>query len=206
MKTRKTPWSERMTYTYHFDNGDRVTLSPGKSTTISASGKVSVSIDEGITEVTIKRLHQRDDAEVRNNLKQITCESPKERERRLAEKKRWAEGHPEYPESENPYANAPRVISLDAHFGDPSFQEDKSRILEDASLSYQEGEEELDDRAISVREYVSTLPATMRQLYDLLYVRGLKQAEVCRLLGLSKSTVSERTKTLESKIRGHFSA
>lgn len=57
MKTRKTSSNQRQTYTYHFDNGDKVIIEPGKSTTIYASGGSAVVIDETITDVTIKKLH-----------------------------------------------------------------------------------------------------------------------------------------------------
>lgn len=77
MKTRKTSSNQRQTYTYHFDNGDKVIIEPGKSTTIYASGGSAVVIDETITDVTIKKLHLCDDAEVRSNLKYINCEDEK---------------------------------------------------------------------------------------------------------------------------------
>ena len=81
MKTRKTSSNQRQTYTYHFDNGDKVIIEPGKSTTIYASGGSAVVIDETITDVTIKKLHLSDDAEVRSNLKYINCEDEKNRKK-----------------------------------------------------------------------------------------------------------------------------
>jgi hypothetical protein len=71
MKLRKTLITRRMTYTYFFENGDRVILEPGVSTTIRASGDRVVQIDESITEITIKQLHQIDDADVRADLKNV---------------------------------------------------------------------------------------------------------------------------------------
>jgi DNA-directed RNA polymerase specialized sigma subunit len=45
----------------------------------------------------------------------------------------------------------------------------------------------------------------MQELYNLIYIKELKQSDVCDLLSLSKSTVSERVKTLENKIKKYFS-
>ena len=54
MKSHKTPQKERGTYTYHFDNGTKVTIKPG---------------EEGVTEEIIKQLHSLDDSEVYYNHK-----------------------------------------------------------------------------------------------------------------------------------------
>ena len=64
MKLRKTPKSERTTYTYYFDNGDKIILEPGKATTIRSSGYVLVQVDDSITELTIAQMHKDDDKEI----------------------------------------------------------------------------------------------------------------------------------------------
>jgi len=111
MKLRKTPISQRMTYTYFHPNGDKVIVGEGKMTTIYASGDVFVQIDDSITEITIKQLHQMDDAEVRADLKYINCEDNQERQARIANKKKWAAEHPD---EQNPYDKPKRIINLDA--------------------------------------------------------------------------------------------
>lgn len=204
MKLRKTPISKRTTYTYFFDNGDRVILEPGVSTTIRASGDRVIQVDESITEISIKQLHQIDDADVRAELKHINCEDYQERQERISNKKKWAEVHPGEP---NPYDKPKRIISLDAFGDDEDSHEDKSNLLYEASLSAHDGDSDFyNDKLEMIREYVATLPETMQELYDLIYIQELKQSEVCEKLGLSKSTVSERVKTLEKKIIEHFSA
>ena len=203
MKLQKTPISQRMTYTYFHPNGDKVIVGEGKMTTIYASGDVFVQIDDLITEITIKQLHQMDDAEVRANLKYINCEDNQERQARIANKKKWAAEHPDEP---NPYEKPKRIINLDAFGNDEKPQEDKSKFLYEASLlAHDEDADYYEDKFELIRNYVETLPKSMQEIFDLIYIQELTQADACVKLGLSKSTVSERVKTLENKIKKHFS-
>ena len=203
MKLRKTPISQRMTYTYFHPNGDKVIVGEGKMTTIYASGDVFVQIDDSITEITIKQLHQMDDAEVRADLKYINIEDNQERKTRIANKKKWTAEHPYEP---NPYDKPKRIINLDAFGDDENAQEDKNKLLYEASiLAHDEDADYYEDKLELIRNYVDTLPKSMQEIFDLIYIQELTQAEVCVKLGLSKSTVSERVKTLENKIKKHFS-
>ena len=203
MKLRKTTASKRTTYTYFFENGDKVILEPGVSTTIRATGHREIQIDETITEITIKQLHQLDDAEVRADLKYINCEDNQERKTRIANKKKWAAEHLDDP---NPYDKPKRIINLDAFGDDEDSQSDKSNLLYQAyELTLDTDDDYYREKLEIIEEYVSTLPETMQEMYDLIYIQELTQAEVCVKLGLSKSTVSERVKTLENKIKKHFS-
>ena len=203
MKLRKTSNSKRTTYTYFFENGDKVILEPGVSTTIRATGYKEIQIDESITEITIKQLHQMDDAEVRADLKYINCEDNRERQTRIANKKKWAADNPNEP---NPYDKPKRIINLDAFGDDEKSQEDKNKLLYEVSLlAHDEDADYYEDKTELIRKYVDTLPKSMQETYDLIYVQGLRQSEVCEEFGLSKSTVSERVKTLNKKIKEHFS-
>ena len=76
MRNHKTPLKERGIYTYHFDDGKKVTIKPGV---------------EGVTEEFIKKLHSLDDSEVYYNHKNWHRPiSEKEKE----EIKEWEEKHP----------------------------------------------------------------------------------------------------------------
>ena len=132
MKLRKTPKSERTTYTYYFDNGDKIILEPGKQTTIRASGYVSVKVDDSITELRIAQMHKDDDKEVESNLNYINCETRADAEKRRKLKKEWDEDHRDefgFVHGENPYEKPRRLESLDAFHGEDDFDEDKSKIL-----------------------------------------------------------------------------
>lgn len=113
LKLRKTPISERKSYTYEFDNGDKSTIEPGKTTFIASSGDVSVQFDESIKDDTIKGLHIDDDALVRSNLKYINCEDNRTRNIRIENKKKWMIEHPNEPKELNPYNNPQRIIEID---------------------------------------------------------------------------------------------
>lgn len=203
MKLHKTSASKRTTYTYFFDNGDKVILEPGKSTKVCATGRVEITIDPTITEISITYLHREDDAEVRADLKYINCEDNKERQERISNKKRWATEHPDEP---NPYDKPKRIINLDAFGDDESSQEDKNKLLYEASLlAHDEDADYYEYKLELIRNYVDTLPKSMQEIFDHIYIQELTQAEVCVKLGLSKSTVSERAKTLNKKIKEHFS-
>jgi RNA polymerase sigma factor (sigma-70 family) len=203
MKLRKTPTSKRTTYTYFFANGDKVILEPGRSTTIYASGGRSIQVDESITEITITELHRQDDAEVRSNLKYINCETNIERQARIVNKKKWSIEHPD---ETNPYDKPPRIMNLDAFNGDENSQDDKSNLLYQASIYSEQINSNVNHEKLEIiKEYVATLPTTMKEMFDLIYIQELKQSDVCSILGISKSTVSERVKTLEKKIIEHFS-
>lgn len=205
LKFRKTSQNQRQTYTFNFANGDKVVFEPGKATTIRASGARLVQIDESITELTIKQLHSEDDAEVYSNLKQVNCEDDADRKKRIAKKKKWAEEHPNEDEKDNPYYRPRKNLSLDYMPEDDDFSNDKSKILYEAAMLKESMEvDPYEKQREIVQDYVATLPKSMQQLYELLYIKEMKQSEICVELGLSKSTVSERVKTLENKIMKYF--
>ena len=208
MKLRKTPMSERTTYTYYFDNGDKIILEPGKQTTIRASGYVSVKVDDSITELAIAQMHKDDDKEVESNLNYINCETRADAEKRRKLKKEWDEDHRDefgFVHGENPYEKPRRLESLDAFHGEDDFDEDKSKILyEIATQQERDNEDPYIEIREAVRSFVSTLPDSMKELYRLLYIEEYKQVEAAKILGIKDGTLSERKKLLKEKIKKYL--
>ena len=208
MKLRKTPKSERTTYTYYFDNGDKIILEPGKQTTIRASGYVSVKVDDSITELAIAQMHKEDDKEVESNLNYINRETRADAEKRRKLKKEWDEDHRDefgFVHGENPYEKPRRLESLDAFHGEDDFDEDKSKILYEIATQQERDNE---DPYIEIREavhsFVSTLPDSMKELYRLLYIEEYKPVEAAKILGIKDGTLSERKKLLKEKIKKYL--
>lgn len=76
MKSHKTPQRERGIYTYHFEDGRKVTIKPG---------------EEGVTEEFIKQLHSLDDSEVYYNHKNWHRPISEKEKQAIKE---WEEKHP----------------------------------------------------------------------------------------------------------------
>lgn len=195
MKTVRT--KNRKNYVYHYSDGSRIVLEPGRIITINSKGKF-IKNDSSITEEYIRKLHSYDDEEVKNNLKHINCETESFTEERIRLKKKWDINHPN--QSDNPYEKPMRVVHLDSFGEDDKSQDDKSEYLLQA-FNNEHSEEYEDERILLIRKIVNELPSSMKTLYQLLYIEGLSQSDICKKLGLSKSTVSERTKTLINKIK-----
>ena len=208
MKLHKTRKSERTTYTYYFDNGDKIILEPGKQTTIRASGYVSVKVDDSITELAIAQMHKDDDKEVESNLNYINCETRADAEKRRKLKKEWDEDHRDefgFVHGENPYEKPRRLESLDAFNGEDDFDEDKSKILYDiATQQERDNEDPYIEIREAVRSFVSTLPDSMKELYRLLFIEEYKAVEAAKILGIKDGTLSERKKLLKEKIKKYL--
>ncbi len=44
----------------------------------------------------------------------------------------------------------------------------------------------------------------IKKIHNLIFIKGYRKSEMCKKLGLSKSTVSERVKNLEKNIKENF--
>ena len=209
MKLKKTPAGKRfkmtrdgkkvMIYEMVFENGDKVIYEHGKVTTFYANGGSFTQYDESITEEVIKQMHDYDDAEVDSNLNEIRCETRGMRKEREEKKRKWSEDNPDIDPEKNPYNPMNKLINMDFNPND-DFNADHSKIELETEMHrkiIELSERQCEDLKEIIRAFVSTLPETQQVLYKLLYIDGLKQSEICKMLNLSKSTVSERCSTLE---------
>ena len=203
MKLRKTPLWQRDTYTYRFDNGDWSVVSVGKVTSFH-DGTISVSNDASITKEVISNLHKLDDKEVRENLRTINFEDRPMMKERIAKKKQWDKEHPN---EENPYDKPPKVIYLNKFTPDATLDMIDNFLYHNSLVEEDEiaEKERIEELRKQVEDYVSTLYPSMQELYQLLYVQGMSQKEICEKLNLAKNTVSQRKKVLERKIFKKFS-
>jgi RNA polymerase sigma factor (sigma-70 family) len=216
MKFKKTPTGKRfkitkdgnnmMIYEMVFDNGDKVVYETGKVTIYYAQGRTIIQYDENITQQWIKQLHSFDDAEVDSNLNEIRCETRGMRKEREAKKRKWLKENPFCNLENNPYIPMTKLLNIDSCSND-DFINDHSKI-EFEAIKYQEKIEsspnQNDELKIRVRNFISTLPKKQQTLYRMVYIDGLKQSEICKKLGLSKSTISEQCKKLEQIIMHKF--
>lgn len=207
-KLRKTPQAQRQHYIYESENGYTSVLFPGVCRQYMKDGTYFDIKDPSITPELIASLHKEDDKEVYTNLKYLNYETPEEREKRIANKKKWNLEHMDESgivHGDNPYENPPKIIRFNFNYdNDEDYSESNSRAEYEAVKLLEE--ETVDDpRAELVRQYVSTLSERMQSLYYYIYVLGFPQSYYVWRFGLSKSTVSEGVKSLNEKIFKHFS-
>ena len=195
MKYKKTPMRKRRTYSYLFENGDKVILFVGFSKTILHDGRSFISIDEGITEEVIRKLHRLDDAEVRSNLKEINCETDKEMRERLYLRKLWVKAHPSsFP---TPYDSSRKRIRLDPMMElDGDGDADRYLYLH----AVKDEDDALSEMLEEVHAYVDSLSKSEQELYRLYFVEGLTYRETAGRLGISRNAVKLRLSRLREKI------
>lgn len=200
MKYKKTPMRKRKTYSYLFENGDRVILSVGFSKTILHDGRTFISIDEGITEEVIKKLHRLDDAEVRCNLKEINCETDKEMRERLYLRKLWMKAHPGcFP---TPYDTSRKRIRLDSMMeADRDGEADRYLYLH----ATKDEDEALDELIEEVHSFVNTLTKPEQELFRLYFIEGCIYREIAEFFGISVNATKLKVSRIRKKIISHFS-
>ena len=171
MKFRKTPQSQRSTYTYTFYDADgferKLTLRPGEN---------------GITEMDIKMLHSMDDAEVYSNLK--NAKPPV-----MPWDKEWNLAHP-YEERHKNY-----TVSLDALYSEEDGEDTSDRLL---ALAV---EDEKEEQLQLVRDIVATFPEEQRLLYHLLYIEGYSAKHVAKMYGVTVQAIYKRALLLKERIK-----
>ena len=175
MKSHKTPQRERGTYTYHFDDGKKVTIKPGV---------------EGVTEEFIKKLHSLDDSEVYYNHK--NWHRPISEKEKL-DIKEWEEKHPgeKYEEVWN--------LSIDSIF-DEDGNQDKCIYLADNTTI----EEETTDEVDRLREVVSKMTEKQQRVYELHFIEGYSLTEVAAITNTSIPSVHKHKEKILKFIKENF--
>lgn len=175
MKSHKTPLKERGTYTYHFDNGTKVTIKPG---------------EEGVTEEFIKKLHSLDDSEVYYNHKNWHRPMSEEEKQVIKE---WEEKHPgeKYTEVWN--------LSLDSIFEEDGNQ-DKSILLADNAVE----EDEVSDEVDELRAVVSKMTEKQQRVYELHFIEGYSLTEVAAITNTSIPSVYKHKEKILKFIKENF--
>lgn len=175
IKTKKTRWDKRGTYTFQFNDGTSITLRPG---------------EDGVTEADIKILHSLDDAEVYNNIK--NSRPPMTAEEK-ARKKAWEAEHPgeRYPANWN--------LSFDYMAGDDGDGDklDKSRILSE-TCTYMETEDETEKEMLD--RILWFLTDIQREVYRLVKIVGHTQTEAADILGTSIPNINKHLKKAVERI------
>lgn len=120
-------------------------------TLIIHDGRTFTYSDESITQESIGMLHRLDDKEVRELGKMVNMESPQEKKRRLALKRKWDIEHPG--KDDNHYAKASKNIRLDAFL-------ESERWDEIDNLLYLQSDQNNEKRALEskakIRQFVDT--------------------------------------------------
>lgn len=175
MKSRKTPQKERGIYTYHFDDGRKVTIKPG---------------EDGVTEEFIKQLHSLDDSEVYYNNKNWHRPLSEQEKQDIKE---WEDKHPgeKYTEVWN--------LSIDSVFEEDGNQ-DKSILLADNAVV----EDEVSDDVDELRAVVSRMTERQKQIYELHFIKGYSLTEVAAILNISIPVVYKHKEKILKFIKENF--
>lgn len=180
MKTIKTRNDMRSTFTYISSTGEKKTLRPG----------IDPDTGELITEEYIKRLHQMDDNEVYNNVKN-TRPPIQKWERLILEA--WKKDHPDMDLPTRTH------ISIDNTGEDDEGNERDSdkRLLAKASMAASEAESPMVER---LHEVVAMLRPDQQELYRRVVIEEESMEDIAVELGVVSSAVRQRMCTVKRTI------
>ena len=178
LKTRKTHQNKRSSYIYEFVDGTKMVIETGEN---------------GVTEIDIKKLHQADDREVYNNIKNSR---PKMTDEEKKQHNDWEE------QSDWRMFDKNWNLSIDALESDDGCN-DKSKLWHQAYNRQQEIEE-VNPMIERLHEVVMMLTPDQQELYSLVYVEELPQVQIAEELGITKQALHSRLKKIHAKIEKLF--
>ena len=175
---RKTPRTQRGTYTYEFADGQRVTIVPNA---------------EGCTEIDIRQLHRLDDHEVYVNIK--GSRTPVEEwQKPLMEE--WQKNHP----GEQLVKNW--NLSLDSMLDSEGGEDDATTGYLKAALYRNAMEAEAAASPTQrMRELVEGMKPRQQAVYQLAMLDHIPNTHVARMLGVSEGMIRKDIKAIERVFR-----
>lgn len=178
MKIRKTPINRRVTYTYTFTNGERVTLRPNQ---------------DGVTEADIARLHRADDCEVKNN---VQNGRPTLTEQERISRQAWIAAHP----GEDPPKNWNLSFDFLLESNDSTATADYLTGLAN-KFSLMPYDEDEPDVLARLHELIQSATERQQQVYRLVVLEGYNYVQASRILGISNVAIRNHYRALIDKIR-----
>ena len=196
MLFRKTPTRERETYVYHFDNGDRVEITPealqaevvgivkerGYSDFCDALG---IEPDD-VGKFFVKKRHASDDAEVYNN---ITNSRPPVEDWQKKGIEEWKKTHP----GEEPDKNW--NLSMDGLM--MTADQDTSVYAKQLAEKTSDGPDPMKEL---LYEKVEELSEKYQELYRLYFIEGYTQEEIAGMKGVSQNTISKKIRKIQKEL------
>lgn len=185
MKTHKTPTHLRGTYKQYDEDGRLLCeIKPG---------------DYGVTDITIDRMHRMDDAEVRISIKESRLPEYMEEMAKEAKAQWIADFEKRYGYKPNP-ADVPdfthrAMVSIDAEV---DTEDGEDSLGDNSRLAAQLATPGVDEDEESASEYMRRLVMTgdgftqrERDVYDLVFIKGLEKKDAAGKLGIVSSRVTE---------------
>ena len=181
MKTVKTWSNQRSSYTYIDAIGNRHTLKPG----------IHPDTGELITEETIKVLHQMDDREVYNNVKNTRIPVQD-----------WEKPILEAWQKENPNMDLPTRmhISIDVSIENEEEDVDKGLI----AMARKEKKKTEDPMIERLHEVIEMLRPKQQELYRRIVMEGENPSVIAKEMGVDKSAITHRMNTIKKFIEKNF--
>lgn len=201
MRLKKTNATNRITYTYCFDDGTQQVLRPGEN---------------GVTEMDIKKLHALDDSEVYYNIKNSrppVSDAEKQERAEWIEKFRadFIESHGYAPSEDYVRAAVAEryqknwTFSLNQYESDDDGGDTSDRHAELTDpYAFADPDDLLPPDVRRMREIVSSCTDKQREAYRLVYIEGYTEKEAAEIMDCTQQGVHKHIDLVKKKIKENF--